>query len=148
MSSVDYKDVVLKVKGYRVPGKQDTYMCIESGRFQIYSDKVGGEAPSPVEYVLAALVGCYNVVGKIVADELGIRIQEMTIEAEGVFNPQRLYTGEGGRAGFKEIILRVKVKADASKELLDEWLSRVEKRCPVEDNLVNSTPVKATLETL
>lgn len=56
MPSMDYKDVVLKVRGHRVPGKQETFMCIESGRFKIYSDKVGGEAPSPVEYVLTALV--------------------------------------------------------------------------------------------
>lgn len=65
-----------------------------------------------------------------------------------MFNPQKLYTGEGDRAGFKEVRLKLKVKTEAAKELLEEWLARVERRCPVEDNLVNSATVKTVVEIL
>lgn len=142
---VQYKDMVFEVKGYRVEGKPQTFYCIEAGSFKIYMDKVKGEAPSPIEYVLAALAGCFNVVGFVVAKELNIEIESLDITVRGVFNAEKLYTGRGERAGFKQIEVEVKVKSSAPREILEKWLKSVEERCPVRDNLVNHTPVVSKL---
>lgn len=146
LSKVQYKDMVLKVKGYQVPGKHPTFFCVESGNFKIYIDKVGGEAPSPLEYLLSSLAGCFNVVANIVAKEMDITIENLEVIVEGVFNPEKLYTGKGGRAGFKEIRVKIHVKSNAPRDIVEKWLKIVQERCPVSDNLAEPTPVFITLE--
>ncbi|MEM0265404.1 MAG: OsmC family protein [Desulfurococcaceae archaeon] len=79
---------------------------MESGNFKLFIDKVEGEAPSPLEYLLASLAGCFDIVINIMAEEMGISIENLEIGVEGIFNPEKLYTGKGERAGFKEIKLR------------------------------------------
>jgi len=148
MSTVKYKDVVITVSGSRVEPGKPTKMVVRSGSFEIVTDKLGGEAPSPIEYVLVALAGCFNVVGEIIAREMGISIDNLRVEVSGVFNASKLMTGVGERAGYKEISVKVAVKSDADAETLRSWLERVRERCPVEDNLANQTPVRAQLEKL
>tara|TARA_R110001632_G_scaffold114733_4_gene226170 strand:+ start:36090 stop:36542 length:453 start_codon:yes stop_codon:yes gene_type:complete len=102
---------------------------------------------NPVEYILAGLAGCINVVGHIVAKELGFKINKIKIEASGIINPNRfLGISEEDRAGFKEIQLKIIPDTDADKSVLNEWLKIVESRCPVKDNLTNSTPVRIDLK--
>ncbi len=102
---------------------------------------------NPVEYILAGFAGCINVVGHLVAKELGFIIKNLKIEVSGELNPQRLLgTSYEERAGFKSISLNLIPETDANVETLAEWLQIVEKRCPVKDNLQNSTPVKVALE--
>ncbi|MEM1772326.1 MAG: OsmC family protein [Desulfurococcaceae archaeon] len=146
MSKVQYKDIVLKIRGYQVPGKQPMFFCVESGNFKIYIDKVGGEAPSPLEYLLASLAGCFNIVANIVSKEMGVAIENLEVDIEGVFNPEKLYTGKGERAGFKEIRVKVHVKSNAPRDVLEKWLKIVQERCPVSDNIAEQTPVFVTLE--
>ncbi|MEM0005092.1 MAG: OsmC family protein [Desulfurococcaceae archaeon] len=146
MSKVQYKDTVFKVKGYQVPGKQPMFFCVESGNFKIYIDKVGGEAPSPLEYLLASLAGCINIVANIVAKEMNVNIENLEVEVEGVFNAEKLYTGKGGRAGYKEIKAKIRIKSSAPREQLEKLIKAVEERCPVSDNLAERTPVTLVLE--
>jgi uncharacterized OsmC-like protein len=123
-------------------------MVVKSGSFEIVTDKLGGEAPSPIEYVLAALAGCFNIVGEIVAREMGIAIEDLKVEVSGVFNASKLMTGVGERAGYREINVKVLVKSGATADVLRTWLEGVRERCPVEDNLANQTPVRAYVEKL
>jgi len=148
VSRPTYKDVVITVSGSRVEPSKPMKMVIKSGSFEIVTDKLGGEAPSPIEYVLAALAGCFNIVGDIVAREMGISIDDLKIEVSGVFNASKLMTGAGERAGYKEISVKVAVKSSADAETLRRWLETVRERCPVEDNLANQTPVRAQVEKL
>ncbi len=138
-----YKDMVIKIVGDRV---SPTKMKVKAGDFEIVMDKLGGEAPSPIDYVLAALAGCINIVGTLVAKDMGINIEDLSLEIEGVFNPGKLYGKGDQRAGYKEIRVKVKVKTDADEETLKKWLEQVEERCPVSDNLANPTPVEVKLE--
>ena len=146
MSSNQYKDIVVKIRGSRVEGKQPTYMCFETGKFSVCSDRSNGDAPSPVEYLLVALAGCINIVGAIVAKEMSIEINSMEIDVEGTFNPKKLYTGIGERAGYKNIVVRVKVNSNSPIEKLQEWIKKVEERCPVGDNLTQTTPIEIQVE--
>ncbi|MEM2005240.1 MAG: OsmC family protein [Zestosphaera sp.] len=137
---VESKDMIIKASGTRV---SPTKMIVKCGDYEVITDKLGGEAPSPIEYVLVALAGCINIVGTLVARELGISIEDIRINVEGVFDPAKFAKGTGERAGYKDIRVEVLVKSDADAETLKKWLKLVEDRCPVGDNLVNMTPVKS-----
>ncbi|WP_048160353.1 OsmC family protein [Thermococcus sibiricus] len=139
----EYKDMVLKVVGERLSPMK---MKVRAGNFEMVMDKLGGEAPSPIEYVLAALAGCINIVATLVAQDMGINIEDLSVEVEGVFNPAKFLGQENGRAGYKEITAKIKVKTDADEETLKKWLEQVEERCPVSDNLSNPTPIKVEFE--
>jgi len=140
---VDYKDMTIKVVGKRL---SPTKMKVKAGNFEITIDKLGGEAPSPLDYTLAALAGCLNIVATLVAKDMGIEIEDLSVEVEGVFNPGKLYGKGTQRAGYKEIKAKIKVKTDADEETLKKWLEQVEERCPVSDNLANPTPTKVEFE--
>jgi uncharacterized OsmC-like protein len=105
---------------------------------------LGGEdrGANPVEYVLAALAGCLNVVGHLIAKEMGFEISRLEIDVSGPLNPARLFgKSYDERAGFKEIVASMNVETDADTATLEEWVKAVEDRCPVSDNLGNPTPV-------
>ena len=105
------------------------------------------EDANPVEYILAGFAGCVNVVGHLVAKELGFTIRKLSIEVSGSINPERfLGTSNKERAGFKSIQLNLLPDTDASIETLVKWLEIVEARCPVKDNLTNQTPIKISVE--
>jgi len=52
------------------------------------------------------------------------------------------------RAGYKEITAEMKVDTNADEETLKRWVEAVEDRCPVTDNLGNSTPVRVVAQEL
>jgi len=104
------------------------------------------EGATPVEYVLASLAGCLNIVGHLVAKEMGITLKGLKIEVEGDLDTARL-TGKSTaeRAGYKEIRVVITPDSDAREDVLAEWLKVVENRCPVGDTIRNATPVKIYL---
>ncbi|AEC51122.1 hypothetical protein PNA2_0204 [Pyrococcus sp. NA2] len=138
-----YKDLEIKVVGKKVT---QTKMTVRAGNYEITMDKLNGEAPSPIEYVLAALAGCINIVGHMVAKDMGFEIEDLEVEVTGIFNPAKFMGQDGERAGFKSIKAKVKVKANVDEETLKEWLEKVEERCPVSDNLSNETPTEVIVE--
>lgn len=112
-------------------------------------ENLGGtdENANPVEYILAGLAGCLNVVGHLVAKELGFTLDKLNIEVSGNINADRLFgISTQERAGFKKIDIKLVPETDASIETLAEWLKIVQERCPVKDNLTNSTPVEVSVE--
>ncbi|MFT3795143.1 OsmC family protein [Flavobacterium sp.] len=106
------------------------------------------EGPSPIEYILAGFAGCINAVGKLVAKELDIDLQSLQVEISADLDTDK-YNGipTHNRAGFNHIGVVVKPTSDASPEKLQDWLRQVEYRCPVQDNLINPTPVSVTIAT-
>ncbi|CAM3513119.1 hypothetical protein FSS13T_08980 [Flavobacterium saliperosum S13] len=118
------------------------------------SNSVSGESgtgPSPTDYLLAGFAGSINAVGLMVAEELGIELQSVEVEIIGELVPIAIGTkkAEGiqtrSRAGFRKIDVIVKPISDAPLELLKQWIDQVKERCPLRDNLMNSTPVVLTL---
>jgi uncharacterized OsmC-like protein len=99
-------------------------------------------APNPVEYILAGYAGCLNVVIHLVAKELNLEITNLEINVEGDINPARfLGLSDDDRAGFRSLSVDIKLESDAPGEIVDKLISQVKQRCPVNDNLVNPTPV-------
>jgi uncharacterized OsmC-like protein len=128
--------------------KSETKFVGNSRNFQITIDEppaLGGrdEAANPVEYTLASLAGCLNVVAHVVAKELNIVIRSLKINIDGELNPNRFLAGDDTyRAGFSHINVKLDVRSNADKDLLAKWLDAVEERCPVTDNLVSPTTVR------
>ncbi|MCC6029723.1 MAG: OsmC family protein [Candidatus Korarchaeum sp.] len=143
MMSTEYKDIEIRASGRRVSPTMSEVRC---GDFELSIDKLGGEAPSPLDLMLASLIGCFNITATLVAEDMGIEIEDAAFEAIGIFNPSVFYGKEGQRAGYKEIKLLFRVKSDADDEKLKEFIRRVEERCPVSDNIVNITPLTVKVE--
>ncbi|TVQ07526.1 MAG: OsmC family peroxiredoxin [Bacteroidetes bacterium] len=124
---------------------------VKARNFEIIVDEpadLGGSdsAPNPVEYVLAAFAGCLNVMGHLIAGEMGFELRSLKIDISGNLNPAKLF-GQSNeeRAGYKTIVVRMTPDCDADDATLEKWLHSVEQRCPVSDNLQNITPVKVAL---
>lgn len=101
-----------------------------------------GSAPNPVEYELAALTGCFNVVAHLVAQEMEIELESLDLEAKGELNPSKFQGEETEeRAGFQQVSIDVEVESDADEEEIKKLFEQVEERCPVRDNISHKTPV-------
>ncbi|UOA08133.1 OsmC family protein [Methylobacter sp. S3L5C] len=116
-------------------------------QFSIVVDEppiLGGEdsAANPVEYILAGYAGCLNVVFNIVAKELDISINQLNININGDINPEKfLGISNKERAGFQSLNAHIELNTDASFEKEQLLILKVKERCPVNDNLLNPTPV-------
>jgi len=142
----------LKLKfSVKASSANPTKTIVSARNFQIIVDEPknqGGtdDGATPVEYVLAALAGCLNVVGHVVAKEMDMPLTGIDFELEGDLNPAK-FMGKSAkeRAGYQEIRVKMTPQTTADTKTIEEWLKTVEARCPVSDNLVNPTPVKITI---
>jgi uncharacterized OsmC-like protein len=131
-----------------------TKVSVSARNFTLVIDEppaLGGDdhGANPVEFVLAGLTGCLNVVAHLVAKELGIALRSLKIKASGAINPDRLLNvSSSDRAGYKSIHVELDADTDARPELLERWRRIIESRCPVSDNLLNATPVNLRLKQL
>lgn len=139
--------------GVTATAETATKTTVEARDFEFVIDEpedLGGEndGPNPVEYLAGSLAGCLNVVCHLVADEYGIEIEDLEFEIEGELDPAKLLEdAEGVRAGYQELRVEITATTDADEATLEEWLTTVEDRCPVTDNVANETPVAIELTT-
>ena len=132
--------------------ENETKFVARTRQFTLTIDEpegLGGtdHAANPVEFLLAAYAGCLNVMGHIVARELNIKLNALRIELDGDLNPAKVFGQPGNdRAGYKEIRVNIIPDADTDEVTLAKWLKIIESRCPVNDNLINPTPVKISLK--
>jgi len=132
--------------------ENSTKTVVEARGFKVIIDEpqsLGGTnaGANPVEYLLAALSGCLNVVGHLIAKEMGFALRGLEIKLEGDLDPAK-FMGKPtqGRAGYTAVHVTIKPDTDADQATLDKWLKAVESRCPVSDNISNATPLKIFLE--
>lgn len=137
--------------GVTARSRSDTKTEVTARGFKITIDEpeeLGGSdsGANPVEYLLAALSGCLSVVGHLVAKEMGFRLNGLDIFLEGKLDPAK-FMGKPtkGRAGYSSITVTLRPNTDAGTDVLEKWLREVEGRCPVSDNISNSTPLHLTL---
>ena len=107
-------------------------------------EDLGGKdsAPTPVEYILVGYAGCLNVMVNMIAKEMGVIIKNLEINITGDINPEKLLgISNKERAGFKSLNIQLDIKSNASKNMLQKLLNQVKERCPVNDNLANTTHV-------
>ena len=103
-------------------------------------------AASPVEYALGALISCQIVVYRLYAQNLGIRVDSISAEAEGDLDVRGLFgVDESVRPGFSAVRLTVRVTGPESDDRYAELHAAVDAHCPVLDLFANATPVTVTL---
>ena len=138
---------------FSINGKSVTPTRFEGNvrQFSIAVDEpenFGGKdsAPTPVEYILAGYAGCLNVVDNLIAKEMGFTIKSLEINITGDINPEKLLgISDKERAGFKSLNIQLDINSDATKDMLQKLLTEVKERCPVNDNLANTTPVNYSI---
>jgi len=124
-----------------------TRVTAKARQFSIVIDEppsLGGHdaGANPVEYLLASYAGCVNVMAHLIARELGIQLDRLSVQVEGDLNPDRLFgKSYADRAGFKSIRLNLQPGTSASPDLLVRWVQEIKNRCPINDNLLNPTPI-------
>ncbi len=105
------------------------------------------QGANPVEYVFAALDGCLTTSLIYHAAAQGIKIDEVETSFSGDLNLHGfLGLDENTRNGYEKIKVEFKIKADASKEKLQELVQLAQKRSPVFDIVSHPTPVEVSLE--
>lgn len=106
------------------------------------------DGPNPMEIQLFALAGCLGTVAAIIAMQERIDLKSFEVDIEGDFEANYLLgkTTEG-RAGFTAIRVVVNMEVEGmSDEEKQDFLDRVDARCPITDNLVNDTDVVFSLK--
>ena len=130
--------------------KNNEQFVVSDGNYEI---KIGANsnnseqnAPSPIEYILAGYAGCINAVGTLVASELNLNLKSLQVEIKGEINVDKfLGKSTTDRAGFNSIEVFINPETDASPDEIKNWLTILENRCPVGDNLKYETPVYLSL---
>jgi putative redox protein len=135
----------------RAQGEGAVATVITAGKHSFRVDEPGAlagddVAASPVEYALGALISCQVVVYRLYAQALGIRIDDITIDAEGDLDARRLFgIDETVRAGFTEVRLKVTVTGPETEARYQELRNAVDAHCPVLDLFANPTPVSVSI---
>ncbi len=102
--------------------------------------------PSPVEYALGALISCQVVVYRLYAHALGIRVDDIRVDAEGDLDARRLFgIDESVRPGFTAVRLTVSLEGPEPEERYEELRRVVDEHCPVFDLFANPTPIDVTV---
>lgn len=123
---------------YKGTSRQFTFLVDEP-------NELGGEdlAANPVEYLLAAYAGCINVVINLIAKELDVQLNSIKINIDGDLDAARLLghsTKE--RPGFQSLNVHIDFETNAPQERIDLLFNSLKQRCPVSDNLSNTTPIQ------
>lgn len=101
------------------------------------------EGPNPLEVFLASLGGCICAIGRIIANQRRIDLRGIEAKVEGDIDKDFLLgkTTEG-RSGFTEIRSFVYIDAEMSKEEKEAFLKEIASRCPIADNMAQTTVLK------
>ena len=96
-------------------------------------EMLGGnnEGPTPMEYVIGALNGCFSFVIEMVAKERGIALRDLRISAAGLVDQRGLFGTADVSPHFQSVDLQVSMATDASQAELSVFQQDVLKRCPV-----------------
>jgi uncharacterized OsmC-like protein len=105
-----------------------------------------GEGPAPPYFMLFALASCMCTIARIKAHQEKIELRSMDVEVSGGFDTDVLLgKNTEDRAGFPELVLKIRMDADLSDEEKMAFLKEVERRCPISDNIDNATSISIEL---
>jgi uncharacterized OsmC-like protein len=100
------------------------------------------EGANPVEFLLHALAGCVTTTFVLHAMARGITIKELSTELKGNIDLQGLLgLDDSVPAGYEQIDIKMKVKADCSDEELDALLAYTQQHSPVCNTVCRPVPV-------
>jgi uncharacterized OsmC-like protein len=100
------------------------------------------EGANPVEFLLHALAGCVTTTFVLHAMARGITIRELSTELKGNIDLQGLLgLDDSVPAGYEQINIQMRVKADCTDKELDDLLSYAQQHSPVCNTVCRPVPV-------
>lgn len=97
---------------------------------------------NPVEALLCSLAACQSIVARVYASKFDVPLDDFRVEASGDIDLDGFFDKSDVRRGFSEIRYTFHIKTDAPKENVKQFISYLEKQCPVGDTLANPVPLK------
>ena len=106
-------------------------------------ESLGGTdtAPNPVEYVLAALGTCQEIVYATYARILDIPLEGVAVRVTGDLDPRSFFGVAEVPAGFRSVQFAVQITSAAPPERVAQLIDAVNRHCPVLDILQRPLPV-------
>lgn len=140
------KKVVIESK---LKGNMAIEVTARNHKFIIDQPKAGGGddlGPTPLEYFFSTLAGCIGSIALIVAKQQRINLKACNVKVEGELDVDALM-GKccDVRAGFQWIKVFVEIDADLTDAEKEAFLHEVDERCPISDNIKNTTNVEFEL---
>ena len=92
----------------------------------------GGDdsAPTPMDYVVGAFLGCITVIIELVARERDIRIDAIELDAAGTIDVRGVTGHPGISPSFQSLGATVRLDAGIHADALEPFVAEVERRCP------------------
>lgn len=144
--SIDPKTKKIGIRHVKASNAAGTRTKIQVRDFEpVYTDEpasLGGtnSAPSPLETVLVALVGCDGVIINGVANAMGFEYTGVDFSCESQIDVRGPKGVPGIRPYFEKTDLEIIVYTDESDKRFEQLHKNVEFRCPVM-NLMNAAQV-------
>lgn len=87
--------------------------------------------PSPTEMMIAALIGCTNVITHKCAHAHGVDIKAMSIDVDAQFDRRGVTLQEELEVPFPEMTLKIDLTSDADEDAIEKVKTDLAKYCPV-----------------
>ena len=99
-------------------------------------------SPNPVEYLLASLGACQEILYGAYASVLGIPLDSVKVEVKGNLDLRGLFGLDSSiKAGLHHIHYETTLTSPAEKNVIDQLVETVEQNCPVLDTLLRPVAV-------
>ena len=86
---------------------------------------------SPTETVMAALIGCTNVISRRIAHGMGIEFEDVTIDMEADLDRRGVLLQDEIETPFPEVRMTINVTTTASDEEMEKIKADLAKFCPL-----------------
>jgi uncharacterized OsmC-like protein len=108
-------------------------------------EAMGGEncGPNPLEYLFFSLASCVITIGHIIAKQKHLPVRNIQVQLEGDLDADVLMgKSTDTRAGFSGLRVVTTIDADMSQAEKELFLHEIDARCPISDNVFNTTPIE------
>lgn len=89
------------------------------------------EGLTPTETLMAALIGCTNVITKRIAHHMGVETGEMNVSLTSDFDRRGVTLAEEVDHPFSNIVMDIELATDATPEQMDAISRDLAKFCPI-----------------
>ena len=132
---------------------EGTRVELRAGAFEFAADEpasVGGTgtAANPVQLALAALGSCQAITYRYWAEELGLKLDAVTISVEADFDTGAFFGFPGsGTPAPSAVRCAVTLEGPETGDRYQELIAAVDEHCPVLDLFTRSVPVERNVTT-
>lgn len=128
---------------FRIEGQMGKHSAVVDQPKEAFGDDAGA---TPLQYILFSMAACQATLARIIAMQKRIDLRKYEVSVEGELDTDVLLgKSDAARCGFQKIHVRIEMDADMSEDEKNAFIHEVDKRCPVSENLLNSTPIEISL---